>query len=68
MHKILSVLSLGFIISSVRAEGTYPLPSTTSQATQVANDTPQNSYVPAASTYQNSDTISVCVMQLQFSG
>lgn len=60
MHKIISVLSLaGFIISSIKADATYQQPPT-SQASQVVNDTPQTSYAPAATSYQNSDTISVC--------
>lgn len=63
MHKILSVLSLaGFIISSIKADATHQQPPT-SQASQVVNDTPQTSYAPAATSYQNSDTISVCAKQ-----
>jgi hypothetical protein len=65
MHKLLSVLSLvGFIVLSVKADATYQ--QTTSQTSQVASDTPQTSYVPAATTYQNSDTISVCAGNYSF--
>lgn len=54
MNKILSVLSLaGFIISSIKAD------ATSQQTTQVASDTPPQMYVPAAATYQNTDTLSV---------
>lgn len=58
MHKILSVLSLaGFIVSSMAADATF---QPANQPSQVASDTqPQTSYVPAATTYQNSDAISV---------
>ena len=58
MHKTLSVLSLvGFIISSIKADGTNQPP--VSQISQVGSDTPQNSYLQAAS-YPNSDNIPVC--------
>jgi hypothetical protein len=58
MHKILSVLSLaGFIVSSLAADATF---QPANQQSQVASDTqPQPSYVPSATTYQNSDAISV---------
>lgn len=57
MHKVLSVLSLvGFIVSSIKADATYP---PTSQTSQVVNESPQTSYVPAATSYQNSDALSV---------
>ena len=60
MHKILSVLSLaGFIVSSIKADATF---QPANQPSQVASDNPpQTSYVPAATTYQNSDTISVAI-------
>lgn len=59
MHKILSVLSLaGFIVSSIAADATF---QPANQTPQVASDTPQTSYVPAATTYQNSDTLSVAI-------
>lgn len=64
MHKTLSVLTLvGFIISSIKADETYQ--PAVSQPSQVATDnTPQTLYVPAAPTYQNSDTISVCASNI----
>lgn len=53
MNKILSALSLvGFIISSIKAD------ATSQHASQLVTDTPQT-YVPAATTYQNTDTLSV---------
>lgn len=64
MHKILSVLSLvGFIVSSIKADATF---QPTNQPSQAGSDTPQTSYVPAATTYQNSDTISVAITVLVF--
>jgi hypothetical protein len=59
MNKFLSVvLLIGFIVSPfVDADVTAAQP--TSQASQVAADTPQSSYVPAATTYQNNDAIPV---------
>lgn len=59
MHKTLSaaLLVVGFIISSINADVPY---QPASQPPQAASDTPQTSYVPSATTYQNSDTISVC--------
>lgn len=63
MHKILSALTLvGFIVSSIKADAAYQQPPT-GLAPQVVNDTPQTSYVPAATSYQNSDTVSVCAKQ-----
>jgi hypothetical protein len=58
MHKILSVVSLaGFIVSSLAADAAF---QPANQPSQVVTDTqPQTSYVPAATTYQNSDAISV---------
>lgn len=59
MHKTLSVLLLvGFIISSIKADGTYHQ-AVSSQSSQVVSDTPQDPYVPAAATYQNADNIPV---------
>ena len=61
MHKILSaLLVVGFIASSIKADATF---QQANQPPQVVNDTPQtaaSAYVPAAATYQNADTISVC--------
>jgi len=60
MHKILSsVLLVGFIVSTIKADATAYQPPT-SQVSQVASDIiPQTPYVPAAATYQNSDSISL---------
>lgn len=66
MHKTLSALTLvGFIISSINADVPYQAASQ-SQPPQVASETPQTSYVPSATTYQTSDTISVCANNLIF--
>ena len=62
MNKILSVLSLAGLIVSIKADATF---QPTNQPSQVASDNPpQTSYVPAATTYQNSDTISVAITSL----
>lgn len=60
MHKILSALLLtGFIVSSVKADGA-PYPPPTSQVSQAPSDNIQQTpYVPAAATYQSSDSTSV---------
>lgn len=52
---------IGFIVSPfVDADVTPAQPtSQASQQSQVAADTPQSSYVPAATTYQNNDAIPV---------
>lgn len=58
MNKFLSVvLLIGFIVSPFVDADVTAQP--TSQASQVAGDTPQTSYVPAATTYQNNDAIPV---------
>lgn len=52
MNKILSALPLlCVVVSSIKADS--------SPTTQVNSDIPQTSYVPSATTFQNSD-ISVC--------
>jgi hypothetical protein len=60
MHKILSVLSLaGFIVSSIKADATAFQGTNQQPALSAASDTPQTSYVPAATNYQGADTLTV---------
>lgn len=56
------VLLIGFIMSPIKVDADVtPTVQPSSQASQVAADTPQTSYVPAATTYQNTDSIPVGV-------
>lgn len=64
MNKFSSVvLLIGFIVSPIKVEADVtPTVQPSSQASQVAADTPQSSYVPAATAYQNTDSIPVSIL------
>lgn len=63
MNKFLSVvLLIGFIVTPIKVGADVtPAVQPSSQTSQVAADTPQSSYVPAATTYQNTDSIPVSI-------